>query len=308
MAVVLPVAKKSPAPRRSAVPSRGRALPLGPFFLGPAIILSAVLFSYPAISTVISSFTVKNGGESGFGFENYVRLFQDDIFFRSILNTGTYAVIYVVGTVGIGVMLGLALYSRIPAHGVWRFVILAPSFLPVAFIGVIWQIGLDPVIGWLSSILGAINPELDRAWLSDPNTAMIIVALVSVIQGAGWPMAIVWTSLQDVPPEILEASVMDGANPFQRTFSILLPYVRDTIVTVTLLQIVFSLKVFDMPWVMTRGGPAHASETLTIFVYNEAFQNQNFEYACAAAVVACVLIVIVTLGYVVASRRKDERA
>ncbi|MEN2742656.1 sugar ABC transporter permease [Microbacterium sp. X-17] len=292
-------------PQRQAVPSRiRRALP-GGLYLGLAIVLSAILFSYPAISTVITSFSVTAAnGATAFGFDNYVHLFNDSVFYTTLLNTFVYAVIFVVGTIVLGTLLALALYSRIPGHGAWRFIILAPSFLPIAFIGVVWAIGLDPSVGWLQSILKSINPALNQAWLADPNVVMPLIAVIAVIQGAGWPMAIIWTSLQDVPPEIIEAGTVDGASSLQRTRFILLPYVRETIATVTLLQIIFSLKVFDMPWVMTRGGPSHASETLTIFVYNQAFVNQNFPLGCAAAVVSCILIVIVTLGYQLISRRK----
>jgi ABC-type sugar transport system permease subunit len=283
-----------------------RALP-GGLYLGPAIILTAVLFSYPAISTLVTSFSVTGAdGTASFGVDNYVRLLQDSRFYNSLLNTFVYAVIFVVGTIVLGTLLALALYSRIPGHGAWRFIILAPSFLPIAFIGVIWAIGLDPTIGWLQAILQGINPALNQPWLSDPAVVMPLIAVIAVIQGAGWPMAIIWTSLQDVPPEILEAGTVDGATSLQRTRFILLPYVKETIATVTLLQIIFSLKIFDMPWVMTRGGPANASETLTIFVFNQAFTERDFPLGCAAAVLSCLLIVVVTLGYQKLSRKASS--
>jgi ABC-type sugar transport system permease subunit len=202
------------------------------------------------------------------------------------------------------VLLALALYTRIPGRGIWRFIILAPSFLPTAFIAIIWTVGLDPVIGWTSSILEKVNPALGQAWLANPTWVMAIIAVISVIQGAGWPMAIIWTSLQDISPEIVEAGIVDGASPIQRARYILVPNVMDTIVTVTLLQVIFSMKVFDMAWVMTRGGPNHASETMTIFVYNQAFLFQDFGYGSAAAVAASLLIVSVTLIVQALARRR----
>ncbi|WP_422933295.1 carbohydrate ABC transporter permease [Sinomonas sp. P47F7] len=294
--------------RRGAGPSTSRrALPRGPVYLGPAIVLTALLFAYPAVSTLYTSFfdTTGAGSSATFvGFANYIQLFGDPTFWQDLVNTAVFALIFVVGTVGLGALIALALYARIPGHSVWRFVILAPSFLPLAFIGVVWQIGLDPTVGWVTAILKAINPALAQPWLSDQAAVMPVIAVVSVVQGVGWPMAIIWTGLQDIPGEVVEAAVVDGAGPIQRARFVLMPAVRDTVATVTVLQIIFALKVFDMPWVMTGGGPSHSSESLTIFVYTQAFTNLNFGYACAASVVSCILIVGATLGYVVLSRRR----
>lgn len=306
MSVTAPAIERSR--RQGAGPSGfRRALPAGPAYLAPAIVLTAILFTYPAIASLVTSFfnTTGAGAASRFvGLANYAHLFGDHVFWNDLRNTVIFTVIYVVGTVGIGALLALALHARIPGHGIWRFVILAPSFLPVAFIGVVWQIGLNPTVGWVTAVLRDISPSLAQPWLSNPTAVMPIIGVISVIQGVGWPMAIIWTSLQDIPGEIIEAAHIDGAGAIRRARRVLLPMVRDTVTTVTVLQIIFGLKVFDMPWVMTGGGPAHASESLTIFVYNQAFTALDYGYACAASVMSCILIVGATLGYLALSRRR----
>jgi raffinose/stachyose/melibiose transport system permease protein len=181
-------------------------------------------------------------------------------------------------------------------------VIFLPVVLPIVFTGLVWVYGLDTDLGAVNTLLDSIHPGLGQPWLSDPSHVMWTIELVTILQFAGLPMIIILAALEDVPKEILEAAALDGAYALRRARDISLPLVRDVILTMLLLQLMYGFKVFDQVFVMTGGGPGNASEVMSTYVYRQAFTLQHFGLGAAGAVVTCVVVIAVSMAYVTVFR------
>lgn len=289
---------------RSSREARGSVLKTpASTLIWPALALTALFMGYPAARTAYGSlFDMDDSGELTrfVGWDNYSRLLSDSQFWQSFYVTLLMTVVFVVGTVGVGTVLAVALYWKIPGHKLWRFAILLPFFLPLAFIGQVWQTGLSDN-GWATSLLSFLHLGSGQSLLDSQLVTLLAMSLVWVAQAAGFPMILVWTTLQEVPGEVIDAATIDGAGIPHISFGILLPFVKNTVFVVAMLQTIYALKAFDVPWIMTHGGPVNATTTMTIFVYKSAFVTRSFGYANAAAVLTSVLVAAITVvGFAIA--------
>jgi raffinose/stachyose/melibiose transport system permease protein len=172
-----------------------------------------------------------------------------------------------------------------------------PYILPMTIVAIMWANALDPNYGWISGVLKAINPQWSNGLLANPQTAMWVVCLVAIWQFAGFPMVLVLGGLSAIPRDTIEAARLDGTNSAQLAWYVSLPLSKDVISTVTLLQLIFSFKVFDIVQALTRGGPGTSTQVIGTLIFRDAFVKGNYGYASAIAVVASVLIVAISLVY-----------
>ncbi len=268
-------------------------------WLLPAAALTAVFTVYPGIAAArLSLYSYAGyGDETWVGLRNYKVLFADPTFRSSLWHTVQFAVVTAVGTVVVGTLIAVHLNRQNRYSRFIKAMVFLPVILPVVFTGLVWVFGLDANFGWVNSLLENLHAGWGQAWLSNPSLVMWTVEFVTVLQFSGLPMIIVLAALQDVPAEVQEAASLDGVSAFQRLRYITLPLVKDVILTVLLLQVMYGFKVFDQVFVMTRGGPGHASEVTSTYVYREAFQLQHFGLGAAGAVVTCLVVVLVSMAY-----------
>lgn len=280
-------------------------------FLLPGVGLSAFLLLYPFLDSLRISLVEWTGaGEQTFvGFDNYADVARDPIARLAIRNTVVYAFATALGTVAIGGAVALAIDRKIPGGSLFKFLIFLPVVLPAVFTSLVWALALDGNFGAINDIVGWIHPSLRRSWLGDPATVNLMIILVTVLQYAGFPMVIILAALKDIPLDIHEAATLDGVSGLQRVRYVSLPSIRDVIVTIFLIQLMFGFRVFDQVFVMTKGGPGRLSEVAATFVYREAFVNRRFGFATSHAVVTAVVIAIISMVYVtVISPKRIERA
>ena len=279
-------------------------------FALPAVALSAALLLYPFLDSARISLLEWTGAGSGVfvGFENYAELIRDPVARLAIRNTVVYSIGMTIGTVGVGGAIALAIDRRIRGSSVFKFLIFLPVLLPIVFTSLVWAFFLDGNFGGINDILGWIHPSLPRPWLGDPATVNITIILVSVLQFAGFPMVILIAALRDIPRYIHEAATIDGVSALQRVRHITIPYIRDVIATITLIQFMFGFRVFDQVFVMTRGGPGRLSEVAATFVWREAFVNRRFGYATGQAIITSIVIAVISMAYLSIIRtRQVER-
>jgi raffinose/stachyose/melibiose transport system permease protein len=276
-------------------------------WLLPATALTALFTLYPAIGSVRLSFYdwAGTGPQHYTGLANYRTLIHDGVFHNALVNTILFAVVTAVGTVGLGTMLALYIHRRLPLAGIFKALIFLPVVLPIVFTGLVWQYGLDTDLGWVNSSLDSIHQGLGQGWLSNPSLVMWTIELVTILQFSGLPMIIILAALQDVPKEVEEAAMLDGAYSLRRARDISLPLVRDVILTMVLLQLMYGFKVFDQVFVMTGGGPGNSSEVMSTYVYRQAFTLQHFGLGAAAAVVTSVLVIVVSMAYLSVFRARS---
>lgn len=223
------------------------------------------------------------------GLDNYVRLFNDPVFWEAVINTALYSLALLVFDVPIA--LGLALLLNMNLRGTKFYS--AAIFLPVVtswvVVSLIWTWLYNPEYGLLNTILGSIGlPQL--SWLQSSSTALASIALMSVWKHIGFNMVIFLAGLKGIPDELYEAAIVDGANRWQRFRNITLPLLKPTTFFVVIVTLIFSFRVYTQVFVMTRGGPAQSTYTIVYYFWQMGFQEFEMGYASAIAVVLFLLV------------------
>lgn len=265
------------------------------FTLG-ALIPYLVFVVLPGLTGILYSFTDWNSysTEVNFvGLDNFSTLFSSDANYLGYLsNTLVFTALTIVSKTVIALFLAVLL-----AYGVKRFahlyrvIIFLPVVLPMIAVGLVFRSILNPATGLLNEFLRAIGLDmLTQRWLVDPNIALFSVIGVDTWKGVGYLMVILIAGLQTIPPEFYEAAEIDGASPMARFRYITLPLLVPALTVVTVLNFLYGLRVFDIIYVLTRGGPGHATEVVFTAVFDE-FSKGRFGVGTA---LSSVLFIVMT--------------
>ncbi len=274
----------------------------------PAAFLLAVFLGGPILYCVYYAFTdMQLTGASGtrfVGLDNFTRALQDTDF----LNAVTLTLVFVVGSAVVGQnTLGLALAVLMqkatkPVRALVSGVVIAAWVLPEVVAGyLMYAFFYDQ--GSLNSLLDALHlPQ--QNWLY--TMPILAVCLANVWRGTAFSMMVFTAAINDVPQELVEAAEMDGASPWQRLWRVVLPVIRPSILTNLMLITLQTLSVFGLIYTMTRGGPGNKSETLPIFMYQQAFQNSLIGYGTAIALVLLVVGALFSVVYIRLLKLEDD--
>jgi len=241
------------------------------------------------------------------GFGNYAELLRDPLFWRALLNTALYA-LYV--PVSMAVALGAALILDQPLRGmkVLRAVVFLPTVVSYVAIAVVWQWMFNLDFGLLNFLLRAVHlPAVD--WLGNPKTALIAVMIVSAWVQLGYQMVIYLAGLQGIPAHLHEAATLDGAASWARFRHITVPLLRPVTIYLFVTGIIWSFQVFTLVYVMTEGGPVHATDVLVYRIYQNAWEFRRMGYASAMSwILFAILLGLTLLQWRVLNRRGDDVA
>lgn len=271
-------------------------------FLWPSLLILVALMVYPFVEVLRLSFHTSNLREEVWvGLANYARLAADSLFWQAFWQTVMFTAFSVVLHLVIGLGLALLLNMRINRafRSLARGILIVPWLLAPTVAGMIWVLMLAPfgVINGLLAGLGIIDPAATISWLGDPSTALGSVTAMNVWRAFPFFMVMLLAGLQAVPRELYEAAQIDGASWFRQFWHITLPQLRSVITTVVLLDSIWTFRAFDPVFVMTGGGPAHASEVLPTVIYFAGFQKLEFGYASAQAVVMFAVLFVASAVY-----------
>jgi multiple sugar transport system permease protein len=272
-------------------------------FLWPSLLILAALFAYPLIDVIRLSFYDSNlRRDTWVGFDNYVALLTEDpLFWGAFLNTCLFTAISVALHLGIGLTLALLLNTQINQafRSLARGLLIVPWLLAPTVAGMIWVLMLAPfgVANGVFASLGLIDASATISWLGNPATALGSVTAMNVWRAFPFFMVMLLAGLQAIPRQLYEAAEIDGASLFRQFWHITLPQLRSVITTVVLLDSIWTFRAFDPVFVMTGGGPAHASEVLATAIYFDGFQKLRFGYASAEAVVMFIVLFVVSAFY-----------
>lgn len=286
-----------------------KAVTIG-LFTAPALIVYLVYVVYPILSTLSYSFYSWDGtSEKTFiGFDNYIQLFNDTIFWTSLTNNVWVVLTSVFVQIPLGMIMALMLFAPIRGIRLFSSVYFLPFLMSTVAIGLLWVYMFDPINGIINQLVNVLGFE-NVAWLSDDNTAMIAILLVVVWQFSPFYMILFKAAMVGIAEELYESAQIDGANSWQKFFHITLPLLMPTIVSSSILAIVGSLKAFDIFYIMTGGGPNHATELMGTYMFKQAFINFNMGYASAIAFIMFLIALVVTvLIQVVDYNRKKKGA
>ncbi|AWI11224.1 ABC transporter permease [Caldibacillus thermoamylovorans] len=261
----------------------------------PALFLVLFLIYIPMILTGYYGLMKWDGvGEMKFiGLDNYIKLVQDKLFWESTWHSillGLFSVLSLIGYL----IVSLVLASKIKGAKIFRKIYIIPMLLSSVAIAQLWIKIFDPMNGLINSFLTSIGVENVPLWLADPEIALYAIFIPIVWQYAGFYIIIIYAALVNVPEELIEAARIDGANAFQIAYKIKVPLISGVLKVLVILAIVGSLKYFDLIYVMTGGGPGHATEVMASYMYKEAFGKYNFGYGSAIGFGLLVISMIAT--------------
>jgi len=269
-------------------PAVRRKSPYPYWFCLPAAVIFFVFFVVPTFSSFFFSLTRWDLTTWEFiGLDNYVNFFQESALLTSLKNTLIYAVVTCGLKVVLGMLLALLLTSQIIARGFLRSVVFFPVLVSTIGVGLTFQVLMDPsgLINDGLALVGINGP----AWLVDPKTALLSVALVDVWKGVGLATVIFIAGIVSIPREYFEAAAVDGASAFQRFRRVILPLSRPATTTVIILALIGGLRSFDLIWAMTRGGPGFTSDVIASVIYKQ-YQAGFYGLSTAGNVVLFILV------------------
>lgn len=274
---------------------RKRSL-VGYLFILPSFTIFLVFVFIPMIVSIFFSLFKFDMMFNNFTFaklDNYTKMFQDERFWNSLHNTLYYTVATVIVQVSLALLVAVAISKKIKINAVFKGVFFIPAISSMTIISIIWSFLLNKDIGAVSYYLSLVGINVID-WLNDPVWALPAVIIVSIWRNFGLSMVILLAGIDGISDVYFEASEIDGAGKIKQFFKITLPMLIPTIGFVVITTMIGSFQVFDQVFVMTRGGPLFATETVVQYIYHVGFESFDLPFACAIAEVLLVIILVIT--------------
>jgi len=265
-------------------------------FVAPAVVIILGLSIGPMIWSLLLSFQSSDliTPARWVGLHNYQVLASDPMFRRAVGHTLLYTVLFVPLSIAGGLGLALALNRRIRLIGLYRTLIFVPFVVSAASQGVLFSFVFDAQFGVANSLLARIGLPT-QGFFADPNEALFLLVLIGLWSGVGFCVIIFLAALQDIPPELREAAIVDGAGRGAIFRHVVLPTLRPVLVFLVVWQTIQALQVFDLVYVTTKGGPLGSTVVIVYFVWDQAFQLFQAGYGAAAAYVLAAVLLAASL-------------
>lgn len=286
----------------------------GVLFVLPALVVFGLFVLYPIAATfVMSLFSWKamSPERQWVGVANYAELVRDPVFVVCLKNNGLWIVLSLALQLPVALLLAVALSGGLRRVQWLRAAFFTPFVLPIVAVALVWWVIYEPnfglaraVVGWLWRLVGQQPSTI--AWLGDPRIATLSIIAVACWRYLGFHMMVMLAGLQAIPADYYEAAVLDGATPWHSFRHVTLPLMRRVILVDALLIVVGSVKVFELIWVMTGGGPHHVTEVLATYMYYCGFTIDRMGYSAALASIMIVLTLGATAVYLRAAAVEPE--
>lgn len=289
---------------------------MGFLFVIPAAIYMMIFIGYPIIQNILLSFknvdifTFARPEQQQFiGFQNYIELFTNanSILTKSISNT----LIFTIGSIFfqfiIGFGLALLFNKKFPGCSFFRGMTMISWLLPVTVAGLLFKFMFASQGGIINQFLMQLGfIEKPMEWLLNPGSAMVAIIVANIWIGIPFNMMLLITGLTTVPNDVYESCKLDGANKVQTLFMITIPMIKPAIMSVLTLGFVYTFKVFDLVWTMTKGGPINSTELVSTYAYRLSFEEFQFSKGAAAANVLFVILLMVGIFYIKLINEEEE--
>ncbi|TDD35579.1 sugar ABC transporter permease [Nonomuraea terrae] len=300
-----PEAVRLPAPPPAAR-RRGRWVTITLFLL-PAIVLFLMLVVAPMVVAAYSSLFRWNGfgglPTDFIGLDNFTRLFSSEIFVQDMWHLVVLVALSIFVQLPFSLAVAMLLHQRMRGRAIYRMVFFAPYVLSEVITGVLFSLILSPGSGMANQVLSVFGWESE--WLADPDTVLPSLFLVMTWKYFGFHMMIYLAGRQNIPDELVEAAQIDGATAWKTFRYVTLPLLGPTIRISVFLSVIYTIQLFDLVWILTGGGPSHASETMAVTMMDWGFKRSQVGYASAISVVMFVLSLVFALFYQRLVMRRD---
>lgn len=262
----------------------------------PAMILVVVMIYIPFVMSGYYSLTEWNGisKEPVFiGLKNFQTLFsKGSDFAKSLIFTAKYTVLFMIIANVFALTLAVILVKKLKTANILRGIFFIPYIMSMTIVGFIWKFIFSQGFAKLFEMTGM--EFLNLSWLGDPNLAFYSVVFVGIWQSVGFYVVLYIAGLQAIPSDVLEAATVDGANGSEKFFKVTLPLLGPSITTCVFMSLTNSLKVFDIILALTKGGPGASTYSVTLDIYREAFQNNNYGLGSAKSLIFFLIILVLT--------------
>lgn len=281
-------------------------------FLLPALVIYVALTAYPVLKTFWNSVhrVLPNRPDEFVGWANYATLLMsDDVFWRSVRNTLVWSVVSPLFEVGIALLLALALYAKVPGARFFRVAWFTPVLMSYVVVGILWVWIYNYDWGAVNVMLRALGLDgLARAWLGRPDTALPALVFITTWMWTGFNMVVLLAALHSLPSEVIEAAELDNCGWWAKLRYVIVPLVKATLLNLLVLSFIGKMKIFDLVWITTKGGPLWSTETVSTYLYKRAFEWSTFDlgYPSAIAVVWFVIIMACVLGLTKLLRSRER--
>ncbi|MGE0239113.1 MAG: carbohydrate ABC transporter permease [Parvibaculaceae bacterium] len=265
-------------------------------FVGPGFLYILLIVIYPLGFSLWASFTnmrLTSPVASFVGFDTYAQALGNQIFRESLIVTGLFLVTVVVLEFILGFALAFSFSRMRGTHPVMRALLLLPVMATPVSVGLIWKLMLNSDFGIITS-WGELMGLGRVLWLSDPVLAFISIVIMDVWQWTPFMFLILLAGLEGLPREPLESAAVDGASPLQSLVHVTLPLMKRIIVIAVVFRLMFAIATFDTVYVLTKGGPARATDLVTLFIQREGFVNLNIAFASAVSFLVLIAVLIAT--------------
>jgi len=246
-----------------------------------------------AVIASLHTINIRTGEQYFIGIRNFAQIFEDKFFWNALRNTAIYTGVGVSVEFCFGMGLALLLNSELTGRNIFRSLLLTPMMLPPIVVAVIFKVMYIPdfgIINWLLSLVGIRG----IIWEASVNTALLSLIIVDIWEWTPFMFLILLAGLQALPTEPYEAAIVDGASYLQVFRHITLPLLIPAILIALLLRLMDTLRIFDQVFIMTGGGPANATETISLYIYRHAFRFSNIGYATAMSFIMLILTVLIS--------------
>lgn len=273
-------------------------------YISPTVVLLFILLVIPIAMVVGYSLfdnVIINKSPSFVGLKNYTDLLTDKTVWNAISNTLIFVVASIIAHMLIGMVFAMVLNTRYlgsRTKGIFRVVFALPWMFTASVIAIVWRIILNPngVLNYIIVTLGLTADKIE--WLASRNIALKSVILINIWSGYPFYMISILAGLQGISTDLYEAAAIDGANAVRTFFHITIPQLKPILLSLLMLDFVWTLQQFALIWMTTGGGPANASEAVSTFIYKEAFSKYQYSRASAMAVILLIACTIIGIFYV----------
>lgn len=281
-------------------------------YLLPAVAYLAVTLLYPIYENLRMSLhdvtvsTFLSGDQAWVGLANYRTLFDDPAFWNALRLSITFTAGSLVFQFTIGLALAMLFNTPFPGNNLLRSLILLGWLMPTILSGSIFRWMLDGDYGIVNYVLRSIGlMDENQYWLIDPGTALAGTIVANIWVGIPFNMLLLLAGLQAIPTTLYEAASLDGAGAWTKFRTITMPLLRPVALSILLLGLIYTFKVFDLIYIMTGGGPGDVTSVLPIYTYQQTFQFFNFGIGAAAAMVLLLGMLAIAVGYIWFSQREE---
>jgi multiple sugar transport system permease protein len=278
-------------------------------FAGPATLIVVGLSIFPAVWAFFISRTKWNGIAPAVdvGWRNYQRIAEDPDAIAAAQHTLVLTALFVPGSILLGILLAVALNQRIRLIGFYRTCIFVPYVASAAATGILASFVFNPQFGAANEALRRLGIPTQQ-FLESPREALFVICLTALWGEVGFTTVVYLAALQDIPRELVEAAIVDGAGRWRVFRHITIPELRPVTVFITIWQTITAMQLFDLIYTTTRGGPLNSTQTVVYYIYELAFQTQRLGYGSAMAYLLFAVTLILTVIVIAYNRRRGSEA